>query len=240
MSRCLAASCSSSPQLVPTKNGAVGSHPSRANWSTSSSPPTSSPAAATPATARQPGWRAGAGAATGTCSGRMTGGCYPAPLRPVRLLSLGGGAPSRYLVALGGGGAPVADVEQGGEDDPEPVPPDQAAAGRVEQHVHQGREGQEDDAQQGQQERVEGGVDPGRSRHPQDEQRQAREEPGHQREETTHLVLLVWFPAANGVVRSVAAAGDPAGGPPGGAGGRPRPPPHPRPPPGGPPPAPPP
>ena len=54
--------------------------------------------------------------------------------------------------------------------------------------VHQGGEGQEDDAEQGQELGVEGGVDPGRPRDPQDEQGQAREEPSHQREQATHLV----------------------------------------------------
>src|SRR5215210_6733214 len=66
------------------------------------------------------------------------------------------------LVTLGVSGTPVADVEQRGENDPEPSPTGQPHAGYVKDHVDQGREREEDDAEKRQDERVESRIDEGR------------------------------------------------------------------------------
>src|SRR3954447_20510671 len=98
-------------------------------------------------------------------------------------------APAWDLVALAGAGGPVADVQNGGERDPEPVPAGQPSTWCVEKHVDQGGKGQEDDAKERPQEGAEGGIDPLRPCNPQDEQRQTREDPGEDCKETTHLTL---------------------------------------------------
>src|SRR3712207_1886535 len=85
------------------------------------------------------------------------------------------------LVPLGVAGPPVADVEQRGQDDPEPPPTGQPDAGHVEDHVDQGREREEDDAQQRQDERVESRVDKDRSSYPDDEQPESRKDPRKKR-----------------------------------------------------------
>jgi hypothetical protein len=59
------------------------------------------------------------------------------------------------LVPLGIAGRPLADVEQSGQNHPEPFPAAQPKAGRVEDHVDQSRKGEEDDAEQRPDERVE-------------------------------------------------------------------------------------
>ena len=64
--------------------------------------------------------------------------------------------------ALGRARTPVADVEQGRDGHPEPVPPAQAT-GLPEDDVDQGRERQEDQAEQRPDERAERGIDPARA-----------------------------------------------------------------------------
>jgi hypothetical protein len=64
----------------------------------------------------------------------------------------------------------MADIQQRGENHPEPSPTGQPDAGYIEDHVDQGREREEDDAQQRQDKRVKGGVDKTRSDDPDDEQ----------------------------------------------------------------------
>jgi hypothetical protein len=81
------------------------------------------------------------------------------PSRPAGTLSLRG-APAGDLVPLGGAGAPMPDIQQRGQHDPEPVPAAQPPTRGVQQQIDQGREGQEDNAQQRQQEGAERGVDP--------------------------------------------------------------------------------
>src|ERR671912_2852045 len=104
------------------------------------------------------------------------------------------GAPSPYpgdLVALGVAGRPVADVEQDGEDHPEPIEAREAYSGGVDENVDQGRKREEDDAQQRQEKGVERRSDEGRSGDPEYEQREAREEASKQREQTTHPRYLL-------------------------------------------------
>ena len=70
------------------------------------------------------------------------------------------------LVPLGVGRPPVADVEQRGQNDPEPPPTGRPDTGYVGDHVDQGREREEDDAQQRQDERNKSRVDEGRPGYP--------------------------------------------------------------------------
>src|SRR5918998_700757 len=79
------------------------------------------------------------------------------------------------LVALGVACSPVADVEQDGEDHPEPVEAHEADTWRVDDHVDEGREREEDDAQERQEEGIERRADEGRSGDPHYEQRDTRE-----------------------------------------------------------------
>src|SRR5919112_6575349 len=79
------------------------------------------------------------------------------------------------LVSLGIAGRPVADVEQDGEDHPEPVEAHKADTGRVDDYVDKGREREEDKTQQRQEEGVERRGDEGWSGDPDYEQREARE-----------------------------------------------------------------
>src|SRR5215213_1382825 len=115
----------------------------------------------------------------------LVGDAYPAGL-----LDLGfRGTSARDLVALGGAGTPMPDIQQRGQHDPEPVPAAQPPTRGVQQQIDQGGEGQEDDAQQRPQEGAERGVDPLGPGDPHDEHRQPREDPGEQCEQTTHLIL---------------------------------------------------
>ena len=113
------------------------------------------------------------------------------PSRPPWILGFGG-ASAGDLVPLGGAGTPVADVQQRGEDDPEPVPAAQPPTRGVQQQVDQGRKRQEDDPKERPQEGAEGGVDPFWPCDLHDEHRQPREDPAEQCEQTTHLVLPSW------------------------------------------------
>src|SRR4029453_18506306 len=71
-----------------------------------------------------------------------------------------------------------------------PAAPPPARGGQKQKE--QGREGQEDDAQQRPQEGAERGVDPLGPGDPHDEHRQPRKDPGEDREQTTHLTLQSW------------------------------------------------
>src|ERR671911_507200 len=86
------------------------------------------------------------------------------------------------LVPLGVASPPVTDVEQRGENDPEPPPSAQPDAGYVEDNVDQGRKREEDDAKERQDERVESRIDESRSGYPDDEKCESREEPPEQGE----------------------------------------------------------
>src|SRR5215204_5056874 len=81
------------------------------------------------------------------------------------------------LVPLGVAGRPLADVEQPGQNHPEPLPAGQPDAGRVEEYIDQGRKGEEDDAEQRPYERAECCIDEGRPGEPDNEQSESREEP---------------------------------------------------------------
>src|SRR5829696_7335299 len=59
------------------------------------------------------------------------------------------------LIPLGVAGPPVGDIQQPGQNHPEPLPAAQPEAGRVEEYIDQGRKGEEDDAEQRPNERVE-------------------------------------------------------------------------------------
>ena len=91
--------------------------------------------------------------------------CSPAPFHPGNLIPL--------AVA----GHPLAEVEQHGQNHPEPIPAGQPDAGRVDDHVDQGRKGEEDDAEQRPDERVECRIDEGRPGDPDNEQPESWEEP---------------------------------------------------------------
>src|SRR5829696_1401766 len=97
----------------------------------------------------------------------------------------------RDLVALGVAGRPVADVEQDGENHPEPIEAYEADAGGVDDNVDQGRKREEDDAKQRQEKGVERRSDEGRSGDPEYEQREPREKSPKQREQTTHPHCLL-------------------------------------------------
>src|SRR5918994_4181196 len=104
------------------------------------------------------------------------------------------GAPSPYpgdLVALGVAGRPVADVEQDGENHPEPIEARVADAGGLDENVDQGRKREEDDAQQRQEKGVERRIDEGRPGDPEYQQREPREKSPEQREQTTHPHYLL-------------------------------------------------
>src|SRR5829696_1104432 len=73
------------------------------------------------------------------------------------------------LVPLGVAGRPVADVEQPGQNHPEPLPAGHPDSGCVEKHVDQGRKGEEDDAEQRPDERVECCIDEGGPQNPDNE-----------------------------------------------------------------------
>src|SRR5918993_2941617 len=81
------------------------------------------------------------------------------------------------LVPLGVAGRPVADVEQSGQNHPEPLPACQPEAGRVEEYIDQGRKGEEDEAEQWPDERAKCCIDEDRPDDPDDEQSEPREEP---------------------------------------------------------------
>src|SRR4029453_7590272 len=95
------------------------------------------------------------------------------------------------LVPLGVAGAPVADVEDDGENHPEPVEAHEADTWRVDDHVDQGRKREEDDAQERQEKGVERRTDEGRSGDPEYERREPREKASKQREQTTHPHCLL-------------------------------------------------
>ena len=80
------------------------------------------------------------------------------------------------LVALGVAGRPVADVEQDGENHPEPIEAYDADTGGVDDNVDQGRKREKDNAKQRQEKGVERGSNEGRSGDPEYQQREAREE----------------------------------------------------------------
>ena len=81
------------------------------------------------------------------------------------------------LIPLGVAGPPVADVQQPGQNHPEPLPAGQPEAGRVEDYIDQGRKGEEDDAEQRPNERAECCIDEDRPGEPDNEQSEPREEP---------------------------------------------------------------
>ena len=66
------------------------------------------------------------------------------------------------LVPLGVADRPVVDVEQSGQDHPEPIPAGQPDTRCVEDHIDQGRKGEKDDAEQRPDERGECCTDEGR------------------------------------------------------------------------------
>jgi hypothetical protein len=77
---------------------------------------------------------------------------------------------------LGVAGRPVADVEQDGENHPEPIEAYEADAGGVDDNVDQGGKREEDEAQQRQEKGVERRSDEGRSGDLEYDQCEAREE----------------------------------------------------------------
>src|SRR5215210_4284420 len=95
------------------------------------------------------------------------------------------------LVPLGVAGAPVADVEDDGEDHPEPVEAYEAGARRVDDHVDECREWEEDDAQKRQEKGVERGPDEDRPSDPHYEQRETREKSPEHGQQTTHPRYLL-------------------------------------------------
>src|SRR3954451_4923352 len=97
-----------------------------------------------------------------------------------------------YLAALRPAATPMHDIENAGEDHPEPVEPVQTAAG-VQDDVHQRREGKEDEAEQRPDPGVEGGVHQLGARHPHDEQSQARKQTADQDEEAPHVIPPAQF-----------------------------------------------
>ena len=107
-------------------------------------------AASRPAAPLSPGVVTVDAVAAGACRPRWR--LLSGPTRP-RLR----GAPAGDLVALAGAGGPVADVQQRGEHDQNQSQPISPSAEGCRAARTSGREGQEDDAQQGQQEGVEGG-----------------------------------------------------------------------------------
>jgi hypothetical protein len=81
------------------------------------------------------------------------------------------------LIPLGVVGRQLTDVEQPGENHSEPLPACQPEAGRVEDHIDQGRKGEEDDAEQRPDKRAECCVDEERPGEPDNEQSESWEEP---------------------------------------------------------------